>query len=247
MPRLTAAAARQAALLVAEAVGDADAPLVLPEACRPTTVAAGRRIAALALEQLGLVSVGLRLAPGFDGAGMIAGPLIEGRLLRSPAAVPPPGPGRRRCTLAVAAQLSAALSPRARPWRAREVAARIASLHVAIDLAETRFAEGPPDLPQHVADLAGLGLVVFGPPARAGWQEAILKPLAASVGPDAWRGAVDVGAALVAAAEEACAAGGLPAGALLVVAGLSPAVADVPVTARITRLGTAERLAVPER
>jgi len=247
MPRLTAAAARQAALLVAEAVGDADAPLVLPEACRPTTVAAGRRIAALALEQLGLVSVGLRLAPGFDGAGMIAGPLIEGRLLRSPAAVPPPGPGRRRCTLAVAAQLSAALSPRARPWRAREVAARIASLHVAIDLAETRFAEGPPDLPQHVADLAGLGLVVFGPPARAGWQEAVLKPLAASVGPDAWRGAVDVGAALVAAAEEACAAGGLPAGALLVVAGLSPAVADAPVTARITRLGTAERLAVPER
>jgi 2-keto-4-pentenoate hydratase len=247
MPRLTAAAARQAALLVAEAVGDADTPLVLPEACRPTTVAAGRRIAALALEQLGLVSVGLRLAPGFDGAGMIAGPLIEGRLLRSPAAVPPPGPGRRRCTLAVAAQLGAALSPRARPWRAREVAARIASLHVAIDLAETRFAEGPPDLPQHVADLAGLGLVVFGPPARAGWQEAILKPLAASVGPDAWRGAVDVGAALVAAAEEARGAGGLPAGAVLVVAGLSPAVADAPVTARITRLGTAERLAVPER
>lgn len=247
MPRLTSAAARQAALLVAEAVGDADAPLVLPEACRPTTIAAGRRIAALALEQLGLVPVGLRLAPCFDGTGAVAGPLIEGRLLRSPAAVPPPGPGRRRCSLAVVAQLGAPLSPRARPWRAKEVAARIASLHVAIDLAQTRFADGPPDLPQHVADLAGLGLVVFGPPARAGWQEAILRPLAASVGPDAWRGTVDVGAALVAAAEEARAAGGLPAGAVLVVAGLSPELADAPATVRITRLGTAERLAVPER
>ncbi len=247
MPRFTSAAARQAALLVAEAVGDADAPLVLPETCRPGTVAAGRRIAALALEQLGLVSIGLRLAPRFDGTGAVAGPLIEGRLLRSPAAAPPPGPGRRRCTLAVVAQLGAALSPRVRPWRVKEVAARIASLHVAIDLAQTRFADGPPDLPQHVADLAGLGLVLFGPPARAGWQEAILKPLAASVEPDVWRGAVDVGVALVAAAEEARTAGGLPAGAVLVVAGLSPEVADAPATVRITRLGTAERLAVPER
>lgn len=245
MPRLTSAAVRQAALLVAEAVGDADAPLVLPETCRPGTVAAGRRIAALALEELGLVSVGLRLAPGFDGAGAVAGPLIEGRLLRSPAAVPPPGPGRRRCTLAAVAQLAEALPARARPWRAREVAARIASLHVAIDLAATRFADGPPDLPQHVADLAGLGLLVFGAPARAGWQEAILKPLAATVGPDGWRGTVDVGAALVAAAEEARAGGGLPAGAVLAIAGLSPEFADVPATARITRLGAAERLAPP--
>jgi hypothetical protein len=245
MPRLTAAAARQAALLVAEAVGDADTPLVLPEACRPTTVAAGRRIAALALEQLGLVSVGLRLAPGFEGAGMIAGPVIEGRLLRSPTAVPPPGPGRRRCTLAVVAQLGDALPERARPWQAKEVIARLASLHVAIDLAETRFADAPPDLPQHVADLAGLGLVVFGPPARAGWQEAVLKPRAASVEPGAWKGTVDIAAALVATAEEARAAGGLPAGAVLVVAGLSPEFADAPATVRITRLGTAERVEPP--
>lgn len=247
MPRLTRAAALQAAELVAEAVGDADAPLVLPEACRPATVAAGRRIAALALDRLGLVSVGIRLAPGFDGGAAVAGPLIESRLLRSPAAVPPPGPGRRRCTLAVVAQLAAALAPRARRWRPAEVAARIASLHVAIDLAASRFADGPPDLPQHVADLAGLGLVIFGPPARAGWQRAILEPLAATAGPDGWRGGVDVGTALATAAEEACVAGGLPAGAVLMVAGLSPAFADAPATVRIARLGTAERLAVPQR
>jgi hypothetical protein len=34
---------------------------------------------------------------------------------------------------------------------------------------------------------------------------------------------------------------------VLVVAGLSPEFADAPATVRITRLGTAERLAVPER
>jgi hypothetical protein len=245
MPRMSATALRQAAQLVAEAVGDADAPLVLPESCRPGTVAAGRRVAAGALMELGLVPVGLRLAPGFDGAGMIAGPVIEGRLLRSPAAVPPPGPGRRRCTLAVVAQLAEPLPAREQPWRAKEVAARIASLHPAIDLAATRFADGPPDLPQHVADLAGLGLVVFGPPARAGWTEAVLKPLAASVEPGVWKGTVDVGAALAAAAEEARAAGGLPAGAVLVIAGLSPEFADAPATARIARLGRAERSPPP--
>lgn len=245
MPRLTSAAARQAALLVAEAVGDADAPLVLPETCRPGTVAAGRRIAALALEELGLVPVGLRLAPGFDGAGMIPGPVIEGRLLRSPAAVPPPGPGRRRCTLALVAQLGEPLPERARTWQAKEVIARLASLHPAIDLAATRFADGPPDLPHHVADLAGLGLVLFGLAARAGWQQAVLKPLAARVEPEGWKGTVDVAAALVAAADEARAAGGLPAGAVLVVAGLSPPLPDAPLTARIARLGTVERLAPP--
>ncbi|WP_439578722.1 hypothetical protein [Elioraea sp.] len=245
MPRFTSTAARQAASLVAEAVADADAPLVLPETCRPTTMAAGRRIAALALDHLGLVSVGLRLAPGVDGAGLIAGPVIEGRLLRSPRVVPPPGPGRRRCTLAVVGQLAEPLPARERPWRGQEVLARLASLHPAIDLGATRFAEGPPDLPQHVADLAGLGLVLFGPPARSGWRQAVLKPLAASVEPEGWRGTVDVGAALVGAAEEARAAGGLPAGAVLVVAGLSPALADAPAVARITRLGSVERLTAP--
>lgn len=241
MPRLSAQAMREAALLVARAAGIADEPLAFPDACRPATPAAGRRIAAAALDHLGFVPVGLRLAPGFDGAGLIAGPVIEGRLLRSPAAVPPPLPGRRRCTLAVVAQLARALPERARPWDAREVIARLASLHVALDLAETRFAEGPPDLPQHLADLAGLGLVVIGPPARAGWQEAVLKPLAARAEPEGWKGTVDVAAALVAAAEQARAAGGLPAGAVLVVAGLSPALADAAAKARISRLGSVER------
>lgn len=243
MPRLSAGAAREAAVLVARAVAIADAPLVFPEACRPATPAAGRRVAALALDALGFVPVGLRLAPGFGAEAAVAGPVIEGRLLRSPAAVPPPRPGRRRCTLAVVAQLASALPARDRPWRGREVTGRIASLHVALDLAETRFAEAPPDAAQHLADLAGLGLVVFGAPARAGWQEAVRTPLAARVEPAGWRGTVDVASALVAAAEAARAAGGLPAGAVLVVAGLSPEIADAAATARISRLGAVERRA----
>lgn len=242
MPRFSAAAAREAALLVARAVAIGDEPLAFPESCRPATPAAGRRVAAYALAELGLVPVGLRLAPGFDGGGSFAGPVIESRLLRSPAAVPPPRPGRRRCTLAVAAQLAAPLPARGRPWRAAELIGRIASLHPALDLAETRFAAAPADAAQHLADLAGLGLILVGPAARAGWQEAVRTPRPARIEPAVWRGVVDVAAALQAAAEAARAADGLPAGAVLVAAGLSPELPDAPTTARIARLGAVVRL-----
>lgn len=250
MPRLTAAAERRAAALVAEAIREGHTLASLPEGDRPATPAAGRRIAALALEDLGLVAAGLRLAPGPDGAGPVAGPLVETRLLRGPATLPPPAmPTGRRTTLALLAQLGAALPARTAPWRGREVVARIASLHVALDLAESRFATGPADLPAHLADLAGLGLVVFGAQARAGWREALGRPLAASAEPEAgerWRGEVDAAAALARAAEAARRAGGLPAGALLLVAGLSPPLPEGAVTARIARIGTVARRAVPE-
>lgn len=250
MARLTAAAARRAAALVAEAIGEGRTLASLPEGCRPATPAAGRRIAALALQDLDLVPVGLRLAPGPDGIEPVAGPLVETRLLRAPVALPPPAmPTGRRTTLALLVQLGAALPARTRPWRSREVVVRIASLHVALDLAESRFAAGPADLPAHLADLAGLGLVVFGPPARAGWQEALGRPLAASAEPEGaerWRGQVEAGAALARAAEAARRAGGLPAGALLLVAGLSPPLPEGAVAARIARIGTVARHAVPQ-
>jgi 2-keto-4-pentenoate hydratase len=249
MARLTAAAARRAAARVAEAIGEGRALPPFPQDCRPTTPAAGRRIGALALAELGLVPVGLRLAPDLAAGTEVAGPLVESRLLRSPATLPAPAmPTGRRVTLALLAQLGADLPPRATPYRAGDVLRRIASLHAALDLAETRFADGPPDLPSHLADLAGLGLVVFGPPARAGWQEAARRPLAATLRSDAdeaWHGAVEAAAALVRAAEAARQAGGLPAGALLLVAGLSPPRSDAACEARIARVGSAACRSAP--
>lgn len=246
MPRLTAAAARHAAGMIAEALAEGRSLPRLAEECRPTTPPAGRRIAALVLEALGVPSVGLRLAPLDGMAGEAAGPIIEARLLRAPVALPPAAmPTGRRTTLAVLAQLASGLPPRARPWRAAEVVRRLGSLHPALDLAESRFTEGASDAPSHLADLSALGLVVFGAPAPSGWQDAVTGPRAATVqGTDGevWRGSIDIAAALTRAADAARAAGGLPKGALLLVAGLSPPLPEGALAARLTRIGAVERL-----
>lgn len=225
-----------------EAVQDGGTLPPFPAACAPTTVAQGRRVAALVIEELGVPIVGLRLAPVPELGGEVIGPVLAPRLLPSPVAVP--RGGRRTLTLALIAQLDRSLPARDRRYTRRFVVRRVASLHVGLDLGDTRFTKGPPDLPSHLADLAGLGLVVFGKPARAGWCEAISAPLVATIEGEErelWQGAIEAERALLAAADEARRAGGLPAGAVLVVAGLSPPLPDVAIKARIRRLGAVQR------
>lgn len=245
MPRLSAEAVRAAAGLVLEAVQEGGTLPPFPASWAPTTAAQGRRIAAVVIGELGVPVVGLRLAPVPALGGQALGPVLAPRLLHGPVAVP--RGERRTITLALVAQLGESLPARERAYSRRFALGRLASLHVALDLGETRFTKGPPDLPSHLADLAGLGLVVFGKPARAGWREAIAEPLAATVAGDGgtvWRGEIEGARALIAAADAARLAGGLPAGAVLVVAGLSPPLPDEAIEARIRRLGSVRRDAV---
>lgn len=236
---------RAAAGLVLEAVQEGGTLPPFPAPWAPTTVAQGRRIAAVVIDELGVPVVGLRLAPVPGLGDKALGPVLAPRLLPGPVAVP--RGERRTITLALVAQLGQPLPARERPCSRRFVLGRLASLHVALDLGETRFTKGPADLPSHLADLAGLGLVVFGRPARAGWREAIREPLAALVageGGTVWRGEIEAEQALIAAADQARLAGGLPAGAVLVVAGLSPPLPDEAMEVRIRRLGSVRREAV---
>ena len=194
------------------------------------------------IEELGVPIVGLRFAPVPQVGGHAVGPVLAPRLLPSPVAVPLGG--RRTITLALVAQLGGSLPARNKPYTRRFVLGRLASLHVGLDLGDTRFTTGPPDLPSYLADLAGLGLVVFGKPARAGWGEAISSPLGAIIrGEDRelWRGEIEAEPALLKLADEARQAGGLPAGAVMVIAGLSPPLPDEAIEARIRRLGSVQR------
>jgi hypothetical protein len=59
---------------LAEALETGNPLAPLPAEAMPRTVREGQRIAALALEQLGLTPCGLRLAPAPDGA-MVPGPV----------------------------------------------------------------------------------------------------------------------------------------------------------------------------
>jgi len=244
MPRLTAEAARTAAGYLAEAITSGQTLAPFPPGLSPATPAEARRVAVLLHGLLETPTVGVRLAPPPEeiGAAPVAGPVFAARLLHAPAATPPLN--QPRPTAALVAQLARPLPARAKPWSLREVAARIASLHVAIDIGASRFTAGPPDLASFMADLAGHGVVVLGRPARAGWQEALATPRTARAtaadGTIAWRGAIDAGAALREAAEAARAIGDLPGGALLVAAGLSPVLPPGGLALAIAGLGKAE-------
>lgn len=244
MPKYTASAARQAAELILEAVQQGGTLPPFPASAAPATPTQGRRVAALVAAGLAVPIVGLRLAPA-PGLGVEAvGPLLQTRLLREPAAVPPLEGSRRSVTAAVLVQLAKPLPARERAYGLRDLVRRIGSLHAGLDLAETRFTRGPADLPSHLADLSGLGLILFGRPARAGWQERIVRPVtveASEGGNPLWRGDVDLTAALVRAANHSRLAGGLPAGAVLVVAGLSPPLRDGPLELRFRGLGAVRR------
>jgi hypothetical protein len=95
-----------------------------------------------------------------------------------------------------------------------------ARLHPALDIAATRFTDVPGDDVALTADLGRLGLVVAGKgkPLAPG-------PVGIALGPKGSRSRkveTDLVAAFAEAAAEARQWGGLPAGALLVVAGLTP-------------------------
>jgi 2-keto-4-pentenoate hydratase len=245
MARLSAEAVTTAAGYLADAVTSGNTLAPFPAELAPGTEAQARRLAAALREQLGLANVGLRLVAPPEGiAGpKVAGPIFATRILHAPVAPPPLQ--RPVATAALVAQLAKPLPARARAWTAREIIARLASVHVAIDVAASRYTEGPPDLPCFMADLAGLGAIILGRPARAGWQKAIASPRTAKAdggdGAVVWRGTIDVAAALVEVAEAARTVGDLPAGAVLVAASLSPPLAPTlpgsALTLGITSLG----------
>ena len=119
-----------------------------------------------------------------------------------------------------------------------------AALHPAIDVSATRFGEPAVDALQLVADLARLGLVV---PGRAKRLEPGTLAIRLGAPGSRRRGdACDLAAALAAAAEAARRFGGLPAGALLVVAGLTPPLPEAamsgPIIASLGALGRAEAI-----
>lgn len=247
MARLTAEALGAAAGFLAEALTTGNTLAPFPAELAPKTPAEARRIARRLTEAVGVPIVGVRLVPPPSGitGPPVAGPVLAPRLLHAPAATPPLN--RPRPTAALIVQLAKPLAARARPWSLRELVSRVASLHVAIDIGASRYTSGPADLPSFMADLAGLGVIVLGREARSGWQDALLTlrtaRATAADGTVAWRGTIDAKAALLEAAEAARSIGALPAGAVLVAAGLSPVLPAGALTLSIAGLGKAELMA----
>lgn len=207
--------AENAARWIAEAVetGNPLAPLA-PEIA-PRDLDEGEAVAAAVLAQLELVPCGVRLLRR-PAAPALSGPMIEGRLLASGAPVAAGALRNPRVTAAAIGVLAEPLEPEdgAPPVFSR--------LHPALDISATRFTEAPEDLIALTADLARLGFVVAG-------KGKALPPggVKVALGPKGSRPRgveTDLAAAFAEAAAAARRWGGLPAGALLVVAGLTPPV-----------------------
>ena len=108
----------------------------------------------------------------------------------------------------------------------------ITAIHPALDISASRFTQGPADRLAEIADLAGLGLLVLG--KRRAMPEAPSR-VALIEGEGSARGRpFDLHAAFAQAAAEARRLGGLPAGAVLVVAGLGAPVVGLKAGARFT-------------
>lgn len=205
--------ASAAARWLAEAVETGNPLGPLPADIAPRDLDEAAEVAAATLEALQLVLCGLRLLRR-PGAAPIAGPMLDGRLVPAGREVALAALRHPLVSAAVIGVLAEALDP-------DDVTAPVfARLHPALDIAATRFTEAPGDDVTLTADLGRLGLVV------AGKGKALAPgPVGVALGPKGSRPRKveqDLAAAFAEAAAEARRWGGLPAGALLVVAGLTP-------------------------
>lgn len=204
-------ARQEAAGLLAEACATG-APLgALPDSLAPRTVGDGQQVAAAVLSILGVEACGIRMSRGPQGAA-VAGPVLESRLLRDGAAIALDALRHATVSAAIVAVLGGDLDPDGD-------ALPPVTLLPALDVVASRFTQPPGTDALLAADLGGHGLLVVGRPMQ-GPPGAVRVRLAPGrtrpAGADR-----ELGEALAAAAAAARRLGGLPAGALLVAAGLS--------------------------
>jgi 2-keto-4-pentenoate hydratase len=204
----------------------------LPDEITPSNQDDAEEVAGGVLAQLGFAPCGVRLAPAADG-GLISGPMLEARFLDDGAGLSLEIMRHGRASAALLGVLGAPLAPEA------TTPPEITAIHPALDVSASRFTQGPADRFAEIADLAGLGLLVLGkrlPVPEAPIRVALMEGEAKAKGTP-----VDLRATFAAAAVEARRLGGLPAGAVLVVAGLGAPVltlkAGARLTARFTGLG----------
>jgi hypothetical protein len=205
------ASPEQVAGWLAEALETGNPLAPLPAGTEPAGAAEGARVAALVLDSLGLVPCGLRLAPGPEGA-TLAGPVLEGRLLPDGAVIPLATARHARMAPGVMGVLAEDMPP-----DTGGALPAFTALHPILDVSAWRLREPPASAGLAAADLSGHGFVVAGRGKRGFAPPGALPVGMAPAGARRRPEARDAAAALLAAAEAARRAGGLPRGAVLAV------------------------------
>jgi 2-keto-4-pentenoate hydratase len=185
---------------------------------------AAEQVAGDVLERLALPPCGIRVSE----TGLV-GAMLPGRIMATGQTLPLSVLPHGHAAPALLAVLGEAITPDGTALPAFE------RLHPALDLSASRWRDGPANLFEAAADLAGLGQLVIGKGKRTGF------PSSCALAPQrALR--VDCAALLETAVNIAREAGGLPLGAVLVLvfdrSGQALGVPG-PITARWTGLGGA--------
>jgi 2-keto-4-pentenoate hydratase len=150
----------------------------LPDALRPRTREEGYAVQAALVRRMGGALYGWKIA-GTNEAGRrhinVAAPLA-GRVLAQCVLAPGEAASLAGTVLRVAEpefafRMARDLPPRAAPYTAREAADAVASLHPAIEIPDTRFADVvSAGAAQLIADLACGHQFLLGPPAPPSWR-----------------------------------------------------------------------------
>lgn len=201
----------EAAKFLAEAWETGLSLAPLPDDLAPPDLAAGEAIAAELVEALGLPVCGIRLAPGPDGLTLLSAPIFEARMLRVGQPIALAALRQPRISAGIMGILAEPLE--------RDLPV-FSAFHPVLDIAATRWTSGAADAAHQVADLGGIGFVLVGKrwigtlpeegEARLGLTGTRPYPLRAPLA-----------ALMRQAGAEAIRWGGLPAGAVLMVAGLA--------------------------
>ena len=222
--------AAQAARFLAEAWETGQPLAPLPDDLTPPDPAGGEAIAAELVQALNLTVCGIRLAPGPDGLTLLSAPMFEGRMLRVGSPVALAALRHARISAGILGVLAEPLE--------RDLPV-FSAFHPVLDIAASRFTTLPADAPTQVADMGGLGFVLVG----KRWIGALPEESEARIGLTGARPyplRAPLAALMRQAGAEAIRWGGLPAGAVLVVAGLatgSPPVAGQKWAAAVPPVG----------
>jgi 2-keto-4-pentenoate hydratase len=150
----------------------------LPEECRPTTVAEGYRIQTFVAQFARSKPVGWKLA-ATSAAGQahvgvdapLAGRLLADRVRQDGATVPLAGCIMRVAEPEFAFRIGTSMARGKEPFDQVDVMAAVASLHPAIELPDSRYADyAHVGAAQLAADNACAHYCVIGPPAPDGWR-----------------------------------------------------------------------------
>lgn len=150
----------------------------LPAALRPATRAAGYAIQAAFAAREPAAPLGWKIAATSAGGqahigvdGPLAGRVLPGMVRPPGAAVPLGTTAMRVVEPEFAFRMAADLPPRPAPWTEPEVLAAVGSLHLSLEVPDSRFADFTlAGAPQLIADNACGHVFVFGPAAPDLWR-----------------------------------------------------------------------------